>query len=74
MARRKGEVRELRRSRRRDCIRAVFFFGILGGVFRFFCEEAAMMMMLATDLKKKRFRELQEGTEIVVRLLFCIPG
>ncbi len=42
-------------------------------MFRFFCEEAAMMMMLATDLKK-RFRELQEGTEIVARLLFCIPG
>jgi hypothetical protein len=52
----------------------VFFFGILG-VFRFFCEESAtMMMILATDLKKKRFRELQEGTEIVARLLFCIPG
>jgi len=47
----------------------------LWGVFRFFCEEAAMMMlMLATDLKKKRFRELQEGTEIVARLLFCVPG
>ncbi len=43
-------------------------------VFRFFCEEAAMMMMLATDLKKKRFRGLQEGTEIVARLLFCMPG